>query len=43
MNLEERKIQVLNRQKLLALKKAIQPPRPKDLLDIAALEGMPKR
>ena len=43
MNLEERKIQVLNRQKLLALKKAIQPPRPKDLLDIAALEGMPKQ
>ena len=43
MNLEGRKIQVLNRQKLLALKKAIQPPRPKDLLDIAALEGMPKR
>jgi hypothetical protein len=42
MNLEGRKIQVLNRQKLLALKKAIQPPRPKDLLDIAALEGMPK-
>jgi len=40
MNLEGRKIQVLNRQKLLALKKAIQPPRPKDLLDIAALEGM---
>ena len=29
--------------KLLALKKAIQPPRPKDLLDIAALEEMPKR
>jgi hypothetical protein len=29
--------------KLLALKKGIQPPRPKDLLDIAALEGMPKR
>jgi len=43
INLEGRKIQVLNRQKLLALKKAIQPPRPKDLLDIAALEGMPKR
>ena len=43
MNLEGRKIQVLNRQKLLVLKKAIQPPRPKDLLDIAALEGMPKR
>ena len=43
MNLEGRKIQVLNQQKLLALKKAIQPPRPKDLLDIAALEGMPKR
>jgi hypothetical protein len=42
MNLEGRKIQVLNRQKLLALKKAVQPPRPKDLLDIAALEGMPK-
>ena len=43
MSLEGRKIQVLNQQKLLALKKAIQPPRPKDLLDIAALEGMPKR
>jgi len=43
MNLEGRKIQVLNRQKLLALKKGIQPPRPKDLLDIAALEEMPKR
>ena len=43
MNLEGRKIQVLNRQKLLALKKAIQPPRPKDLLDIAALEGMPEQ
>ena len=43
MNLEGRKIQVLNRQKLLTLKKGIQPPRPKDLLDIAALEGMPKR
>ena len=40
MSLEGRKIQVLNRQKLLALKKNIQPPRPKDLLDIAALEGM---
>ena len=43
MNLEGRKIQVLNQQKLLALKKAIQPPRPKDLLDIAALEGMPEQ
>ena len=43
INLEGRKIQVLNRQKLLVLKKAIQPPRPKDLLDIAALEGMPKQ
>jgi hypothetical protein len=43
MNLEGRKIQVLNRQKLLALKKGIQPPRPKDLLYIAALEERPKR
>lgn len=43
INLEGRKIRVLSPSRLLDLKKAIQPPRPKDLLDIAALEGMPKR
>jgi hypothetical protein len=39
MEVGDIRFQIISPSRLLALKKAIQPQRPKDLLDIAALEA----